>query len=100
MPWIPLSQFKKPSKKPKARKTNKAKGKPRWKLIGFDTFSNESYTLKSYPSLEAAEAAAKERLRELEQTQPSTSSGGQSGIQDRVFIERPDGTQYRVFPSV
>jgi hypothetical protein len=97
MPWIPLSQFKKPSKKPKARKTNKAKGKPRWKLIGFDTLS---YTLKSYPSLEAAEAAAQERLIELEQTQPSTSSGGQSGIQDRVFIERPDGTQYRVFPSV
>lgn len=99
MPWIPLSQFKKPSKKPKTpRKTKGAK--PRWKLMGYDTFSNESYTLKSYPTQAAAESAAQERLRDLERTQPSTSSGGQSGIQDRVYIERPDGTTQRVFPGV
>lgn len=73
-----------------------------WTLLGYDTFSNEWYTLDSYPSQAAAETAAKARLKELEQTQPSASSGGQGffGIQDRVYIKRPDGTEYRVFASV
>lgn len=69
----------------------------RWKLIGYDTFSNEDYSISEHRSQALAEQAAAERLQELERTQPSAHSGGQAlyGIQDQVFIERPDGSRYR-----
>lgn len=35
---------------------------------------------------------------ELEIVQPHAMSGGQSGIQDRVYVIRPDGTQYLYEP--
>ena len=69
-----------------------------WKLEGYDTFSEESYSLSgNYPDRQSAEAAARKRLLELERTQPTSSSGGQDehGIQDHVFVVRPDGTKYR-----
>ncbi len=67
-----------------------------WKLEGVDTFANESYPLGGeYPNEAAAVEAAKERLEELEKTQPTSQSGGQKGIQDQVYIVRPDGTKYR-----
>ena len=82
--------------------------KPTWKLEGYDTFSSESYPLGAYPgadnckpsydSYEAALADAWLRLAELERTQPSSSSGGQAGIQDRVFIIHPGGRRERVCP--
>ena len=64
-----------------------------WKLEGYDTFSEESYSLSgNYPDRQSAEAAARKRLLELERTQPTSSSGGQDehGIQDHVFVVRPD----------
>ena len=70
----------------------------RWKLEGYDTFAEESYPLDgSYPDQQSAEDAARKRLIELERTQPTSSSGGQSedGIQDHVFVVKPDGTKYR-----
>ncbi len=68
----------------------------KWRLFGFDTFSGETYRLPgSYASEAQVNAAARKRLEALEKSQPSESSGGQSDIQDRVFIERPDGTRYR-----
>lgn len=74
----------------------KKKQKPVWRLVGYDTFSNEWYDLDGkYHSEEAAEKAAKKRMGELEKSQPSVSSGGQSGIQDRVYIEGPDGQKHR-----
>jgi hypothetical protein len=72
----------------------------KWRLLGYDTFEGEFYTLPDeYPSQAKAEGAAAERLRGLEKSQPSTSSGGQGvdGIQDRVHVVRPDGTSYRYF---
>ena len=69
-----------------------------WTLEGYDTFSGEPYDLPGEFNTEAeAQVAAQKRLVELEETQPSAESGGQSshGIQDRVFIVRPDGTKYR-----
>ncbi len=67
-----------------------------YKLRGFDTFSSEWYDLEGeYDNEAAAKAAAKHRLANLERTQPARTSGGQNGIQDRVFIVRPDGSQYR-----
>ena len=76
-------------------------GKMTWKLAGYDTFSDEWYGIggAEYPSETAAQAAAQEKLKELEALQPSAQSGGQSGIQDRVYIQRPDGTHIRVFPE-
>ena len=68
----------------------------KWKLEGFDTFSSERYDLEGeYDDEAAATQAARDRLKDLEKTQPSAQSGGQNGIQDQVFVVRPDGTKYR-----
>jgi len=70
-----------------------------WKLQGHDTFSREDYPLPGeYETEDEAIAAAHERLEHLETTQPSRTSGGQGGIQDRVYVIRPDGTRFRVWP--
>lgn len=71
--------------------------KGRWRLKGYDTFDGTFYPLPgSFESQEEAEEAARERLAELEREQPSASSGGQSGIQDQVYIVRPNGTLHRL----
>ncbi|OIP24913.1 hypothetical protein AUK11_02030 [bacterium CG2_30_37_16] len=72
----------------------------KWHLKDFDTFEEEYYGLKgSFETEELAIAGGKEKLKELEETQPSSQSGGQDplGIQDKVFVVRPDGTDFRVF---
>jgi hypothetical protein len=67
-----------------------------WKLQGYDTFAREYYPLDGEFDTEAdAITAAKSHLADLEREQPSASSGGQDGIQDRVYIIRPDGTFFR-----
>lgn len=68
----------------------------KWKLEGYDTFSNEEYPLEGeYDTEELAKGAAIARLEKLEETQPSHESGGQDGIQDQVFIIKPDGSKFR-----
>jgi len=73
----------------------------KWKLVGYDTFSDEWYFLDSFATEREARAAALRRLGRLEVSQPTADSGGQGiyGIQDRVFIEGPDGTRSRVWPD-
>lgn len=69
-----------------------------WTLVGWDTFASEGYPLSEnaeHSSETAAREAARARLRDLEITQPSAQSGGQTGIQDQVWIVRPDGSKYR-----
>jgi hypothetical protein len=66
-----------------------------WRLIGWDTFDGADYPLSEHETEELAIKAARERLRDLELSQPSAQSGGQVGIQDQVFIGRPDGSRYR-----
>lgn len=67
-----------------------------WTLEGYDTFAGEYYDLPGkYETREDAERAASERLQELEREQPSARSGGQTGIQDQVFVIGPDGWRYR-----
>ena len=82
----------------KRRKSSTAK---KWRLIGWDTFSSEEYSLSEHKTQALAEIAAAERMQHLEATQPSSTSGGQGlfGIQDQVYIERPDGTRYRWFTT-
>ncbi|NWG34377.1 MAG: hypothetical protein HXY42_08040 [Chloroflexi bacterium] len=72
---------------------------PVWRLRGYDTFAGEWYPLDGiYLSERAALRAAHKRLKELERLQPSDTSGGQEGIQDQVYIVRPDGTMFRYLP--
>lgn len=59
-------------------------------LKGEDTFSRESYPLAiNIDTLEVALALYAARRRELERTQPTATSGGQDGIQDRVHLVWP-----------
>ena len=72
-----------------------------WKLQGRDTFAHDDYDLDGeFDSEDEAIAAAKVRLDNLERSQPTASSGGQHGIgiQDHVYVIRPDGTRFRVTP--
>ena len=74
-------------------------GNGKWKMQGHDTFASEDYRLDGeFDSEDEAIAAAKVCLDDLERTQPTASSGGQDGIQDHVYVIRPDGTMFRVTP--
>lgn len=69
-----------------------------WSLLGYDTFEGEFYPIEGeYLDEVEIRRAAKARLEKLEETQPSEESGGQGafGIQDLVYIVRPDGSRYR-----
>ena len=69
-----------------------------WTLKGYDAFEEEYYSLLGYWFIEAeAKQAAFEELQKIMGSQPTEDTGGQQDeeIQDRVFIVRPDGTQYR-----
>ena len=74
-----------------------------WGVEGYDTFEGGSdafYRVKDgLASEEEAQVAAAAYMTELERHQPSSSSGGQGpmGIQDRVYIVRPNGSKYRFF---
>jgi predicted LPLAT superfamily acyltransferase len=71
-----------------------------WRLRGYDTFAGESYPLAGiFLSERAAMRAARQHLKRLEKMQPSRFSGGQEGIQDHVYIVRPDGTMWRYSPK-
>lgn len=67
-----------------------------WRLRGYDPFADEWYPLDGiFLSERAAARAAHRQLRRLERLQPTVVSGGQDGIQDQVYIVRPDGTILR-----
>lgn len=70
----------------------------KWRLKGLDTFEGEYYDIPGeYDSQAEVEKAARDKLNELEKTQPAATSGGQGfgGIQDRVFIVTPEGGMRR-----
>ena len=72
-----------------------------WRLVGYDTFEEECYSLNGeYEDEYSARIIALERFKMLQKTQPFEDSGGQDelGIQDRIFIQRPNGTRYRFIP--
>src|SRR5258708_29915262 len=63
-----------------------------YRLRGYDPFSSDCYDLGGeYATYLEAENAARMELQELEVSQPSAQSGGQDGIQDRVYIVLPNG---------
>jgi len=73
-----------------------------WQLAGFDNFDGHFYKIEGTYETEAdAIKAAQERLIEPEELQPTEHSGGQPpfGIQDQVYVVRPDNTMYRVGTS-
>jgi hypothetical protein len=68
----------------------------KWHILGFTTFTQEGYPLAiDVESENEAKLLATARLRHLEVTQPTITSGGQEGdvfsggIQDRVYIYSP-----------
>jgi len=67
-----------------------------WRVIGLDTFAGEEYRIAQYTTEAEAEAKARDYLEELERTQPTAQSGGQTGIQDRVYVVGPGGSRRRV----
>ena len=82
-----------------ASKTKSVPGK--FKLLVYDAFEGEFYQEKTYKTEDEALESARDKLSALEKAQPSTRSGGQeqSGIQDRVFIQYPNGRLIRVMPE-
>lgn len=84
----------------------------KWKLEGYDTFDGEYYPIgtlsvidgrstvdgakPSYDTYAEVLKDARWQLAQLEKTQPTRTSGGQAGIQDRVYIVHPDGRRERV----
>lgn len=70
----------------------------KWTLEGLDRFDGGFYPIFGEHDTEGeALEAAKVELAEIERLQPSSSSGGQGpdGIQDRIYIVRPNGSKYR-----
>lgn len=61
----------------------------KWHLIGLDTFDGEFYPISEHDTEVLCREAATKQLEEIELHQPSSSSGGSSGIQDKVFILAP-----------
>lgn len=60
--------------------------RPRWRLIGYDTFADEYYELPgTYPTREAAEAAERAQEQENKRDQPHAGE-----LRDKVFILRSD----------
>ncbi len=70
-----------------------------WRVGGYDSFAHEEYTFQGeYATEEEARAAAAEHLESIMRLQPKANSGGtplEGGIQDMVFVVRPDGSKYR-----
>jgi len=72
-----------------------------WNLDTKDGFDMEAEPFRlsgPYGSEEEALRAADARFAELEALQPCAESGGQEGIQDRLYLVRPDGSSRRLFP--
>ena len=71
----------------------------KWKLQGYDAFEggpDAFYPIEGeHDSEDQAREAARACIADLEKTQPSSSSGGQPGIQDRIYIVSPDGRKKR-----
>jgi hypothetical protein len=72
-----------------------------WAVDGYDTFEggpDAYYRVKDgLESEDEALMVAAGYMQDLERRQPTEPSGGQGpmGIQDQVFVVRPDGTRYR-----
>lgn len=51
-----------------------------------------------YDDEKQAEEAAQKLLQKIEREQPTSESGGQNGVQDRVYIISPEGLKKQVSP--
>ncbi len=63
-----------------------------WHIDGYDTFDGSGYPIAdNIETLEAAQLLVSARKRRLEETQPSSTSGGSGfgGIQDRTYLIHP-----------
>lgn len=67
-----------------------------WAVVGWDTFEAREYPVSRHSTETEAKEAGQRRLLELAEEQPPDASGGQDGIQDRVYITGPGGVRYQV----
>jgi hypothetical protein len=77
-------------------KENAQMDKP-WKVVGWDTFAREEYSVAAHATEEEAVLAAKAHYADIQREQPVEQSGGQTGIQDQVYIVDPAGRR-RQYP--
>lgn len=70
-----------------------------WRLEGWDAFGGHAYAIPGrYRTRRQAQRAAERELAKLESMQPTALSGGQSGLQDQIFVVAPDGQRIQVCP--
>ena len=70
-----------------------------WHIDSMDGFDMDAYPYRlsgPYGTEDEALRAADGHFADLEASQPSASSGGLWGIQDRLYLVRPDGTSMRL----
>ena len=67
-----------------------------WAVVGWDTFEGREYPLSRHSTESEAREAGRKQLIEIAREQPSETSGGQDGIQDRIYITGPEGIRYRL----
>ena len=75
--------------------------KETWRVLGFDAFDEEYYPLSGdFETEDGAKKLASEKFDQINLSQPDEQSSGQDddGIQDRLFIEKPDGSLIRFLP--
>jgi len=65
-----------------------------WRLSGWDTFAHESYPIGDFPDEASAREAAKKRLKKYAQSRHRTGGPPPGGIEDLIFVVRPDGSSY------
>ncbi|MBI5821214.1 MAG: hypothetical protein HZA88_19765 [Verrucomicrobia bacterium] len=72
--------------------------KPQFEVVGYDTFSGEYYHVSRHFFLWTARIAGRLCLWKIRRMQPDKTTGGQAGIQDKVFIMIPKGEMINVRP--
>lgn len=77
----------------RAMKNTKLRTDGKWEVEGYDTFSNEGYSVSKHKTKKAAEMAAKRHKANIERLQPKETAGS---IQDLVYLVDPKGNKVRV----
>ncbi len=67
-----------------------------WAVVGWDTFKGREYPVSQHSTEADAQEAGRKQLLEIARDQPSETSGGPDGIQDRIYITGPNGIRYRL----
>lgn len=67
-----------------------------WRVVGFDTFAREEYSLGSFATRAEAMAKARAQLASIQQSQPREIAGA---LQDDVAVIAPTGESMPLDPA-